>query len=721
MPDKDSLSKIKELIHKQEHIRNIGIIAHIDHGKSTLSDNLLAGAGMISEKLAGKQLFMDFEKQEQERGITIYSANASMVHEYKNQSYLINLIDTPGHVDFGGDVARAMRAVDGCLVVVCAVEGVMPQTEIVIKQALNERVRPVLFINKVDRLIKELVLTQEEMQKRFENIINEVNALIQKYSDEDFKNDWTVNVKNGSVSFGSAYNNWAISVPFMKETGVSFKDIINYIKDENEDELKKKSPLYKILLDAIIRHLPNPKCAQNYRIPKIWLGDQDSDIGKDMKNCNPDGRLSAVVTKVYPDPHAKFVAATRIFSGSLSEGQTVHLVSKHKDQRVQQVSIYKGQQRIKMKSVAPGNIVGLVGLPDVFSGETLCDPELIIQPFESIVHMFEPIVTKSIEPESTKELPNLIAFLRRAGKEDPGLITKINQDTGEYLVSGLGELHIESKIERKLKENNIKVKMGNPIVIYRETVKKNSEIIEGKSPNKHNKIYINVEPLEQKIYDSISNGTIKNGDFKKKNSILYSELKKCGMDASQNKNVIKVYNKNLLIDMTRGVQYLNEIYEMIKMAFCEIMNEGPLAKEPCSKIKVLIEDADLHDDPIHRGPAQIIPCVRNAIKQSMADSKITLLEPKQIIRIDVPIELMGNVIKEIQIRRGQILNMKEEKSTSIIKTKCPISEMFGFDARLKSITGGKGFYSLIDVTFEELPDDILENSIKGIKERKGLK
>ncbi|MCD6474493.1 MAG: GTP-binding protein, partial [Thermoplasmata archaeon] len=181
----ENIKKAKELMYKPERIRNIGVVAHIDHGKTTFSDNLLAGAGMISEELAGTQLVLDYDEQEQARGITINAAAASMVHEYEGEEYLINLIDTPGHVDFGGDVTRAMRAVDGAIVVVCAVEGVMPQTETVLRQALRERVRPVLLINKVDRLINELKLDADEMQKRFVKIITEVNKLIKKMAPDE--------------------------------------------------------------------------------------------------------------------------------------------------------------------------------------------------------------------------------------------------------------------------------------------------------------------------------------------------------------------------------------------------------------------------------------------------------------------------------------------------------------------------------------------------------
>ncbi|MEE8564865.1 MAG: GTP-binding protein, partial [Candidatus Thermoplasmatota archaeon] len=276
----DNIKKAKNLMNKLEYIRNIGIAAHIDHGKTTLSDNLLAGCGMMSEDLAGKQLVLDFDEQEQDRGITINTASASMVHDFRSKEYLINLLDTPGHVDFGGDVTRAMRAVDGCVVVVCAVEGAMPQTETVVRPALREKVKPVLFINKVDRLINELKVTPEEMQQRFIKIIAKFNDLVNKMVPDDFKNKWNVKVEDGSVAFGSAYYNWAISAPYMKTTGLSFKDIYNYCDKNDQKTLSKKTPIHGVLLDIVVDHLPSPKDAQKYRIPHIWRGDQESELGK---------------------------------------------------------------------------------------------------------------------------------------------------------------------------------------------------------------------------------------------------------------------------------------------------------------------------------------------------------------------------------------------------------------------------------------------------------
>ena len=721
---KDLSSSVKDLMKKPDQIRNIGIVAHIDHGKTTLSDNLLSGAGMISEELAGKQLAMDFVEQEQERGITIYSANVSMVHQYKEQEYLINLIDTPGHVDFGGDVTRAMRAVDGVVILADAVEGCMPQTETVVRQALKERVKPVLFINKTDRLIKELKLTPEQMQERFKNIIREVNVLIQKYAEKEYAEKWMVNVNDGGVAFGSAVKNWAISVPYMAQTKMTFKDVIELSEkgSEGEKELAKKAPLHEIVLDMIIKHLPNPLEAQKYRIPKIWPGESESDVGKDMAACDPDGKLAAVVTKLYPDPHAGYVATVRLFSGKMKTGQEVYLVGSGKEQKIQQVSVYKGQQRMSMEEVDAGNIVGIVGLKDSYSGETLCDPSDIIPGFEEITHIFEPVVVKAIEPKKPQQLAKLIEFLRKVGKEDPTLRVKINEDTGEYLVSGLGELHIDAKIERPLKDEGFDVGISPPIVIYRESVSnKTPKPYESKSPNKHNRFFLVAEPLEPAIHQAMIRGDLSsNMEVKKKDVDLQNKLVDLGFDRDESKKVKYIHNRNILIDMTRGVHAILEVMEMIKEAFAEAMDEGPIAREPCDAIKIKIMDAKLHEDAIHRGPAQIIPTIRSGVRVAMNSAKSYMLEPKQIIRIDVPTEQVSGAMKEVQNRRGQIQEMKEERGTTSVTAKLPVAEMFGFNSALKSSTGGQGFYWLIDVVYEPLPRELEQKIVTQIKTRKGI-
>jgi elongation factor 2 len=517
--------------------------------------------------------------------------------------------------------------------------------------------------------------------------------------------------------------NWAISIPFMKKTGITFKDIIDMTETGEEKALAKKAPLHNVVLTMVIQHLPNPYEAQKYRVGKIWTGDLNSDVGKSMLECNPEGPLAAVVTKLYPDPHAGYVATVRIFSGKVVSGQDVLLISQQKTEKVQQVSLYKGAQRVPVEEVDAGNIVGIVGLKEAGSGETVCDPEKPIVAFEAIKHIFEPVVTKAIEPKHPNQLAKLIAFLRKTAKEDPTMKIKIDEETGEYLVSGLGELHIDAKIERPLKDQGIEVDVSQPIVIFRESVAAVTlNPIEGKSPNKHNKFYIVVEPLSKEVYQKMVDGEIPSDfEFKKKDVDLQEKLVKLGFDRDETKKIKLIHNRNMLIDMTYGVHAILEVMEMVKEAFVEAMNEGPLAREPCSGIKVKLVDAKLHEDAIHRGPAQVIPAIREAVRDAILSSKPYILEPRQIIRVDIPTDQMSGALKEINNRRGQVIEMHEERGSTNIKAKLPVAEMFGFNSSLKSSTGGQGFFWLIDVIYEQMPKDIEPKFIKQIKERKGIK
>ena len=716
----DNIKKAKNLMNKLEYIRNIGIAAHIDHGKTTLSDNLLAGCGMMSEDLAGKQLVLDFDEQEQDRGITINTASASMVHDFEDKEYLINLLDTPGHVDFGGDVTRAMRAVDGCVVVVCAVEGAMPQTETVVRQALREKVKPVLFINKVDRLINELKVTPEEMQQRFIKIIAKFNDLVNKMVPDDFKNKWNVKVEDGSVAFGSAYYNWAISAPYMKTTGLSFKDIYNYCDKNDQKTLSKKTPIHGVLLDMVVDHLPSPKDAQKYRIPHIWRGDQESELGKSMINTKEIGPLALMVTKIVMDPHAGEVAVGRMYSGKITRGQEVYVVGMPRLNRIQQVNLMVGADRIPVEYVSAGNIVALTGIRDAFAGSTVTDdPDS--EPFERIVHISEPVVTVAVEAKHTKDLPKLIEVLRIVSKADPSIQIDINQETGENLMSGMGELHLEITEYRIQKEYGVDIVCSEPIVVYRESVaKKTPNKFEGKSPNKHNRFYIQVEPLPENFVKSLYNNEIPNNVKKYKKDVLRI-LQDLGMDKQTAKGTFAIKGLNILTDVTKGIQYLSETHELITQSFEEVMKSGPIASEPCQAILIKLVDAKLHEDAIHRGPAQVIPAVRNAIYGAIVSSDPILLEPMQKVFISTPQDLMGDASKELNQRRSVVKDMLTEKDMVNIDAKAPVAEMFGFASSIRSATGGRVLWNTENLGFEPLPRNLQNQIVAQIRERKGLK
>ncbi len=720
MQEKD----ITKLMKQQDKIRNIAIAAHIDHGKTTLSDNLLLGAGMMSAETAGKQLVLDFHEDETTRGITIDSASVSMIHNVGGEDYLINLIDTPGHVDFGGDVTRAMRAVDGCVVLCCAVEGVMPQTETVLRQALKELVKPILFINKVDRLIKEVKLTPQEMEKKFISIIDHVNELIENIAPKGYKEKWKVSVGEGSVAFGSAFHNWALSFPYMKEKGITFKDVIEAYQGSDEEikdkvkELAKKAPLHKVVLEMSVKHHPNPVDAQKYRIPKIWHGEIDSDVGQSLIKCDPNGQPVFVPIKIVVEKHAGEVAGGRLFSGTLKQGDEVYMNLAKKSVRVQQVSTYKGSQRIIVDEVSAGNIVGIIGLKNVFVGETVSEKP--IESFEAIKHLFEPVVTKSIEAKKAADLPKLVEVLKQVSKEDPSIRIEINEQTGESLMSGMGELHLEI-IENRIKtEKGLDVKTSAPIVVYRETVSKESSSTEGRSPNKHNSFFIMVEPLENNIYDAIKSGELREGRVKKKNQELAEKLSELGWDGNTIRNIRDVYKWNVFLDQTRGEVNIGEVIEMVLDAFEMVMDTGPLAREPCMKMKVSLMDIKLHEDAIHRGPAQVYPAVRDAVREAMKKAKAGIFEPLQIHLIEIPSKFLGTITKLVGGKRGQMIEVKQEGENAEVKAKLPVAEMIGWSNDLRSATEGRGVSSLMDQLFEKVPASIQAEVIRKIRERKGL-
>src|SRR5437899_3047106 len=673
----ENIKKAQALLHLKDRIRNIGTAAHIDHGKTTLSDSLIAGAGMISEELAGQQLFMDYDEQEQARGITINAAIASMVHDFEGGQYLINLIDTPGHVDFGGDVTRAMRAIDGVIILVDSVEGIMPQTETVIRQALKERVRPALFINKVDRLVNELKISPDQMQQRFTKIITEVNNRIRKWLPEDMGEKWMVHVEGGSVAFGSAYHKWALSVPFMKKSGITFKDVYKHCQEGTMKELAMKARLHSVVLNMVIRHLPNQLEAQKVRIPIIWKGDLNSAVGKAMMEVNENGPV----------------------------GYTVAMIV--------------GPDRVPVDEIDAGNVVAVVGLKDAIAGSTVSDDK-DMQSFEKIVHYSDPVVTIAVEAKSTSDLPKLVEALRLIVKADPSIEVEINQETGEHLISGIGELHLEITIYRVQNDYKLPVTTSPPIVVYREGVGGKGGPFEGKSPNKHNRFYMEVEPLEEKVVQAIRSGEIASGQRIKDSKVLAKKLEELGMDRNEAKNVVWIQDTNMLIDATKGIQYLHETMELIKEAYIEAMNKGPLAGEKCMAMKVLLVDAKLHEDSVHRGPAQVIPAARSSIYGAMVQGGRALMEPIQKVFINVPQDYMGSAIGDIQSRRGVIEDITQEGEITVIHAKAPVAEMFGFASAIRSATQGRALWSTENSGFEPVPGNLQPEVVRSIRTRKGL-
>ncbi|HIH04774.1 TPA: elongation factor EF-2 [Candidatus Woesearchaeota archaeon] len=718
------VDKVMRITKHPENIRNICTSAHIHHGKTAFTDNLLAASGHMAAKSAG-----DLEagmatwqhKDEQERLMTVDAANVSMVHNYQGKEYLINLIDTPGHVDFGGNVTRAMRAIDGTVVLICAVEGVMPQTETVVKQALRERVKPVLFINKVDRLVKELKLPPEKIQERFVKLIAGFNRLVEQIAEPQYKQAWKVSIQDGSVAFGSARENWALSFAFMQKKNVGFKDILR-IYEMGEEERKawvwENAPLHEVILDMVIRHHPNPIDAQKYRIPKIWHGDKESELGRNLVSCDPNGKVAFVITRIVIDPRSgKDISAGRLFSGTLRPGIEVFLNNANQKQRIQNLYIYNGVKPELIDYIPAGNVCAISGVIGN-AGETVTlEPE---QAFEELKHIFEPVITKAIQPKKMQDLPKLVEVLRKVSREDPSIKIEINEETGENLMSGMGELHLEIVENRIVTEKNVEVQTSPPIVVYRESITKASQEVEGKTPNKHNKFYFTVEPLNPQISQMIKDGRIPEGRLKKKNLEIRDAFVETGMDSKEAEQVKDIYNGSIFCDRTRGQVYAQEVMELILDMFEEVMRKGPLAREPCVSIRVNLTDMTLHEDAIHRGPAQVYPAIREGIRGAMIYAGPIMLEPMQVMLIEAPIEYMGEITKLVSSMRGQLLDMNQEETQVAVKAKLPVMNMLGWSSDLRSATEGRGVSSLVDQSFERIPGEIQTKVIDDIKKRKGL-
>ena len=717
------IQKIQRISKIREQIRNICTSAHIHHGKTAFTDNLLAASGFMAAKNAGdldEGMATWQHADEQERLLTVDAANVSMVHNFHDKEYLINLIDTPGHVDFGGNVTRAMRAIDGTIVLVCASEGIMPQTETVLKQALRERVRPVLFINKVDRLIKELKFTPEQMQERFLKIYKEFNNLISNIAEKEYKEKWLVDINDGSVCFGSARDNWALSVPFMKKGGISFKNILDIYsmkEEERKDWCWKNAPLYEVILDMVVKHLPNPLEAQKYRIPKIWHGDLESDFGKNLIETDQKGKPAFVITRIVIDPKSgKEIAAGRLFSGKLVPGMEVYLNLAKQKQKIQQVLIYNGIKPEQVEEITAGNVLAISGVTGEAGESITLEQET---PFEELKHIFEPVITKAIEVNKPADLPKLVEVLRKVAKEDPSVKVEINEETGENLLSGMGELHLEIIENRIRTEKGVDVKTSNPIVVFRETVLAKGEG-EGRSPNKHNDFFFEIEPLEKEVYQAIKNGELSEGRIKKRDEVLTKKLRELGIENDEIRQYIEIYKDNVFIDKVKGEVAIGEVIELLLDAFEQVVDQGPLAREKCMGMKVSLVDIKLHEDAINRGPAQVYPAVRDALYQAMRNGKAVLFEPLQIYLIEAPNEFMSSLTGLISSKRGQLLDVRQEDSGTTIKAQLPVAEMIGWSSDLRSATEGRGVSSLVDQQFAKMPNELQVQTIKDIRKRKGL-
>ena len=722
MPRFKQTEEILKLMHTKEKVRNIGIIAHIDHGKTTMSDSLLAMAGLMAPNRAGEARALDFLEEEQRRGITIKTANISLLYEEGDEQYVINLIDTPGHVDFSGKVTRAMRALDGCVLLVDAVEEFQIMTEVRLRVALDEFVKPVCYINKFDRLIKELRMDAGAIQTKLLRIINKFNEIVQTYGPDEIKNEWTINAGDGQVAFGSALDRWGFTLPMLAAKGLTLPKILEMYKNDELEKLQEMLPLSEAILGLAVHKLPNPDQHQPKRIAHIWKGDPESVMGQNMLAVNPDGPLVICISNVIIDPQAGVISTGRVFSGTIRKGDTLHLVGAEKTAKAQQVSIYMGAYREIVDEIPAGNIVALMGLSEARAGETIVGPELLdsATPFESIKYVSDPVLTVAVEPKKPTDLPKLIDAMQKMSIQDPNLVTTINQETGEYLLSGMGELHLEIAVKDLKSMHHLDILQTEPMVVYREAIRMEAGPFMGKSPNKHNRVFFKFTPLDPKIIDLIRRGELSEiVSSSKREEILKEEM---GWTTRQARRVFDVNeNANLLVDSTVGIQGLREVKQHISGGFQWALNEGPIAGERVRGVLIDMVDIKLHEDPVHRGPAQMLPAVRQALYAGILSANPTLLEPISLIQVRVPTLEMGNVTGLLSKKRGSIRSVDQEGPIVNVQGFIPVAESLGLSQELRAATSGTAFWQMTFDHYSPVPDSMLMDIIKKTRTRKGMK
>jgi len=698
----DDIKEMLAIMDRRDRVRNVCVVAHIDHGKTTLTDLLLAEAGLIPHDLAGEIRVLDYLEEERKRGITIKAGNISLLYRLNGEKYVVNLIDTPGHVDFTGRVARALRAVDGAIVLVDAVEEIMAQTEVVTRQLLNERVKIILLINKIDRLITELRLSAKEIYAKLSRIVQNFNDLIEIYCEPQFKDKWKVDVFKGNVIFGSALHKWGLNAEVARRKNIKFNDIIEIYGENEWHRLQEIIPLHKIVLESIIKVLPSPIEAQRYRVPKIWAGKLDSEVGRAMVECDPNGPTTICVVSVKKDPAEGLIATGRVFSGKIEEGDRVYLLNAGDECIISKVSVYMGSFRERANRIGSGNIAALSGFKTIKSGETIVDVEYKDQmaPFEKITYISEPVITVSIEPKDPSGLPRLLEALESLIIEDPNLSLSVNKETGEFLLSGVGELHLDISI-KALRESipDVEVIISKPIISYRESVSKVGATATVTSPNGLNSISIRVEPIEENL-----------SSFSKADAELFRGAGR----------VLSIDdNGNVLLDISEE-HYSEEDLSAIVSGFKWACGSGPLCGEPLRGVKVVLVDANLAPEEKNRGHAQITPTVRRAIFKSFMTANPVLLEPVCAIQISTPAEQIGSIIHLIMKRRGKVSSVSQRGPLLIVDGFMPVVESLGLADEIRSASSGRAFWQSRFSHWGRVPEEHMPKTLESIRLRKGF-
>lgn len=725
---KDEIKRMmQDLPLKQRRI--FSIVAHINHGKSTMTDHLLARAGMMSEELAGEKRETDYDEEEQERMITIFTSVVNLIYKLNGQQFLFTLNDTPGHISFTGEVSRAIRASDGVCLLVDAVEGVMTQTETNLLLSLNEGAKPILFINKADRLISELRFTPSEFAQKVDQIVRNVNKLIKENAPKELQDAWQVSFKDGSVAFGSALDGWGVSRRVLQDKFGSLKggieEIFNRYQNNDIAWLKKNLPLHQVILEMVINHLPDPKSAQKLKLDGIWRGDTDLEAYNAMRNVDENGPLIGMVTKIFVDPkNFRTTQIGRIWSGKLHNDQDLYLLSGRYSARPKRVGFMEITELIDSDEIPAGNMFAATGF-SVPAGETFVartfkeeNEDLIASgkfAFEPIPYASEPVVRRRIKPTDPQDIDKLGRVAKLWINADPTADFYLDEESKTYELTGVDPLQIEVLVKRI--RQKVPIDVGEPITVYRERVQRRGHTIETKSANGHNRIELYVEPIDEELVTALKEEKIRMAqDEKERARILRDQF---GWPTKHARNLIAVRGTNVMVDAIKGVQRFGRIKDYVISTFSSFVNNSILAKEPAQALKVVLTDTKVHEDPRHTQMNQIYPMTYSALSLSFLDADPSLYEPILKVNIKVPQAYMGQITSLLQKNRGRIMKTDMQGKQVEIVAQIPASETIGLAEKLRSASEGQAFFGYEHTGWEEVPEDLVHEVIMEVRSRKG--
>ena len=592
-------------------------------------------------------------------------------------------------MDLSPNVTRSLRAVDGVLVVVDAVEEIQVQTEIVLKMALKELVKPVLFINKIDRLIKELKLNSKEIQKKLENIIIDFNNLIEIYSKEEYKDAWKINPILGNVGFGCAiYPNWGFTYRILKEKNIKFKKVIEAYEKNDINKLNTLMPLYKSLLTLFIEHLPNPVQAQLYRVKAIGNVKLSSKINDILKRCDKNEHLIMNVFNTIYDNYLNKFAICRVYSGRIHKNSNIFDINLQKEFKVRNLSIFMGAKKFQVEEVPAGNIVAIGGLNEIKIGDTITDLKSkdSFSRLKNIEYFSEPVITVAIEPLHPQQLNQMINFLMILNDNDPNFELNINKDSGEFLISGMGLLHLEL-ISNKLNEKGIEVLVSDPIIVYREVIK-------------------NQSPICEAYFEETNRIQIKLDINKRRNNRKFNTIY---MDKNNN-IVINASSKGL------SSKIKNQLLKGFKIA----LKAGPLCDEPIMNLEIKILDFSF-DFKVDNFENKVMLCAKRALFGAFLLSTPTLLQPIYKIEIETSEKDIGTITSLLSKNRAKIDSITSRGFNSKILAYIPVEDSLEFTKELRNLTSGKSIWQMVFSHWDNISKEKKEKIIQKLRLRKGRK